>query len=260
MEKIVPMEHIKETFEVINEASHNELRVKPHSGCNHLKTVNNSAIFAEEISEVAANFPIAFLKDPSIGTFKLSALFGLMPEENLFVNEKGDWSGTYIPVALNLDPFGLVLGAQSDEKRITINVNSPCVSKAEGEKLFENQQETPYLASMRKQLNTIVDASIQTDKLIAELVNRNLLTEFKISIEGLSEEPQVIDDLYTINTDEFSYLSKEDVFMFHEMNYWGAIYGIQQSLKQFKKLVQLSNAKTSNSKIKITIYIDGENS
>ena len=253
------MEHIKETFEVIDEASHNKLRVKSHSGCNHLKAVNNSPIFAEEISEVTANFPIAFLKDVSKGTFKLSALFGLMPDENLFVNEKGDWSGTYIPVALNLDPFGLVLDAQSDANRITINVNSPYVSKTEGEMLFVNQQESPYLANMREQLNTIVDASIQTDKLIAELVNRNLLTEFKISIEGLSEEPQVIADLYTINTDEFSYLSKEDVIMFHEMNYWGAIYGIQQSLKQFKKLVQLSNAQKSNSKIKMTIHIDREN-
>jgi hypothetical protein len=47
--------------------------------------------------------------------------------------------------------------------------------------------------------------------------------------------------------------------MFHEMNYWGAIYGIQQSLKQFKKLVQLSNAQKSNSKIKMTIHIDREN-
>jgi hypothetical protein len=254
------MKYIEETFEVINKVSHNELRVKSHSSCNHLKTVNSSAIFAEEIPEVAANFPIAFLKNASTGTFKLSALFGLMPEENLFVNEKDNWTGTYIPVALNIDPFGLVLDAQSDEERITINVNSPCVSKAEGEKLFEKQQETPYLASMRKQLNTIVDASIQTDKLIAELVNRNLLTEFKISIEGLSKEPKVIDDLYTINTDEFSYLSNEDVVMFHKMNYWGAVYGIQQSLKQFKKLVQLSNEQKPQRKIKLTIHIDRENS
>lgn len=254
------MKHTEETFEVINEVQHNDLRVKSHNGCSHLKTLNNSPIFAEEISEIAANFPIVFLKDASTGTFKLSALFGLMPKENLFVNEKGNWTGTYIPVALNIDPFGLVLDAESDEKRITINVNSPCVSKEEGSELFTNQQETPYLTDMRKQLNTIADASIQTDKLIAELVNRNLLTEFKISIDGLSKEPQVIDDLYTINTDEFSYLSNDDVFMFHKMNYWGAIYGIQQSLKQFKKLVQLRNAQTSNNKIKMTIHIDRENS
>jgi hypothetical protein len=254
------MTQIKPSFEVINEAKHKELRVKPNTTCSHLKTVNNSPLFAEEIPEIAANFPIAFLKDASTGMFKLSALFGLMPEENLFVNENGNWTGTYIPVVLNLDPFGLVLDAESDENRIEINVNSSCVSKEEGNQLFENQQETPYLVDMRKQLNTITDASIQTDKLISELVNRNLLTEFKISIEGLSQEPQVIDDLYTINTDEFSYLSNDDVLMFHEYNYWGAIYGIQQSLKQFKKLVQLRNILHPKSKIKVTIHIDRENS
>ena len=253
------MNLIKESFEVINEIEHNELRVKSHNSCSHLKAVNNSPVFAEEISEVAANFPIAFLKDASTGTFKLSALFGLMPEENLFVNEKDNWTAAYLPVALNLDPFGLVLDAESDENRITININSSCISKGEGNELFSNQQETSYLLGMRKQLNTIADASIQTDKLIAELVNRNLLTEFKISIEGLSEEPHIIDDLYTINTDEFNYLSKDDVFMFHQMNYWGAIYGIQQSLKQFKKLVQLRNAQPSNNKIRMAIHIDNEN-
>jgi hypothetical protein len=250
------MKPIKEIFEVINQAEHDELRIKPHSHYAHLKTVNNSPIFAEEIPEVAANLPIVLLKDASAGAFKLLTLFGLIGDENLLVDENNNWTGSYVPVAVNLDPFGLVIDAQSDDKRITLNINSPCISKTEGNKMFENKKETPYLINMRRQLNTIVDASVQTGALIAELVNRNLLTEFKISINGLSNEPQVIHDLYTINTEEFSYLSDEDVVMFHKMNYWGAIYAIQHSMKQFKSLVQLRNKMHPNNKISLEIHID----
>ena len=252
------MSEQKENFQSINNTEHADLCVKDFSDCHHLTNTNYSALVAEEIADMAANCPVVFLKDADSGRFQLSALFGLTPNENLFVNEKGQWLGTYIPVNFNIKPFSTSSADENSEDWLCIDVNSPNVSKSEGKRLFENNTESAYLSQMRQQLETIIDASVQTEKLTQELVNRNLITEFKLIIEGLTEEPEVIHDLYTINVDEFSYLTSEDVFMFHEMNYWGPIYAIQHSMKQFKKLVQLRNARYAKSKIKLTLHFDKE--
>lgn len=249
-----------ENFQAISKAKHTELRVKSFTDCKHLQHYNNSVIVAEEIAEIAASCPVAFLKDEDSGRFQLSAIFGLMPNENLLVNEQGKWLGTYIPVNFNIKPFSASSGDTNAEDWLHIDINSSNVSTTLGHKLFENDVETDYLTQMRQQLESVIDASVQTEKLTEELVNRNLITEFKLIIEGLTEEPQVISDLYTINTDEFAYLTNDDIVLFHEMRYWGAIYAMQHSMKQFKKLVQLRNSRNPNSHIKLTIHIDRENS
>lgn len=248
-----------EDYQVINAVDHADVCVKTGE-FHYLKKLNNSAVVAEEVADVAAECPIVFLRDEASGKFQLSALFGLKPEENLFVDSQGEWSGTYIPVNFSIKPFGTSGETKDEESVLCIDMNSAKVSKEDGKKLFENGVESRYLIGMRQQLETIIDATIQTEKLTAELVNRNLLTECKLVITGLSEEPQVISDLYTINTAEFSFMSKEDVLMFHEMGYWGAVYGIQHSMRQFKKLVKMRNSQYPDSQIKLAVHISREDS
>ncbi|MCJ8294102.1 MAG: SapC family protein [Colwellia sp.] len=252
------MTYQKENFQPLNSTDHANLRVKNISDCGHLKNCNNSVIIAEEITDIAANCPVVLLKDEESGRFQLSALFGLTPSENLFINESGQWLGTYIPVNFNIKPFSTSFDDSNNEKSLVIDVNSPAISTESGVKLFEGNAESSYLIKMRQQVEMIIDATVQTEKLIQELVNRNLLCEFKLIIEGLTEQPEIIEGLYTINADEFPYLTSDDVFQFHQMNYWGVIYAMQNSMKQFKKLVQIRNARYQDSKIKLTIHMDKE--
>jgi len=253
------MSNVNENYHSICATTHADVRIKSNVGCAHLTTLNNSSILAEEVAEMVGSCPVVFLQDEDAGNFQLSALFSLLPDENLFVNQQGHWTGTYIPVGLNLEPFAVFVGAESENDRIKIKRSSTCISKTDGEKLFVNGLESAYLKDMRAQLETVIDASIQTEKFIQNLVNRNLISEFGITLEGLPEGPKVIKGLYTINTDEFPYLTNEDVLLFHEMHYWGPIYAIQHSMKQFKKLVQLHNTRYPNNKIKLTLHVDREN-
>jgi len=252
------MSNTNENHQSICATTHADVRIKTKVDCAHLVTLNSSSLVAEEIAEMAGCCPVVFLQDEDAGSFQLSALFALLPDENLFVNQQGSWTETYIPVGLNMDPFSVFVGAENENDRIKIRASSPCISKTDGEKLFENGQESAYLTDMRAQLETVIDASIQTEKFIQNLVNRNLIAEFGLTIEGLPDGPKVIKGLYTINIDEFAYLTNEDVLMFHEMHYWGPIYAIQHSMKKFKKLVQLHNARHPHTKVKLTLHIDRE--
>ncbi|WP_440873665.1 SapC family protein [Thalassotalea sp. PLHSN55] len=247
-----------ENYQSICATAHADMRIKANVGCTHLAALNNSAVLAEEVAEMSGSCPVVFLQNEEAGSFQLSALFALLPDENLFIDKQGNWTGTYIPVGLNLDPFAVFVGAEKESDRMKIRKDSSRLSTSEGEKLFENGQESAYLTDIKAQLETVIDASVQTERFIQNLVNRNLLSQFAIKIEGLPEGPKVINGLYTINTDEFAYLTNEDVLMFHEMHYWGPIYAIQHSMKQFKKLVQLHNIRHPGVKIKLTLHIDKE--
>ena len=177
------------------------------------------------------------------------------------VNEQGQWTSPYVPVGLNMAAFG-VFGSEENEKdRVKIEPNSPFLSTTEGKPLFDGKDESAFLKDMRAQLETVIDASMQTSTFIESLVNRNLICEFGLTIESLENsdgKPKIIKGLYTINSDEFPYLAAEDVQMFHEMGYWGPIYAIKHSMNQFKKLVQLHNEKHSSEKIKLNVHVDRE--
>lgn len=250
------MSNSSENYQSITLNKHSETHINMSNDYKHLANYNSSSIVAEEIADVAANFPIVLIKDDSTGRFQLSALYGLEQDENLFVDDNNEWLATYIPTGLNVMPFGLFLSEEDESDRIKIDENSAFISNGKGKKLFENGQPSAFYSSMQEQLHTIIDASAQTEHFIENLVNRNLITELTLVIDGLDDKPQVINDLYTINTDEFSYLSQEDVMLFHELHYWGPIYAIQQSLSQFKKLVQLKNKIDSNNNIKLSVHIE----
>ncbi len=252
------MSNITVNHQAIDAAVHADLRVTSNKDFAHLATLNNSSILAEEIAEMVGSCPVVFLQDEDAGRFQLSALFGLLPDENLFVNEQDDWTGTYVPVSLNLGAFAVFAGAENENERVKIDENSPLISKTEGKALFENGKESTFLTDMRAQLETVIDASVQTENFIQNLVNRNLICEFGLTLNGLEGGPKMIKGLYTINTDELAYMAQEDVMMFHEMRFWGPLYAIQHSMKQFKKLVQLHNVKHPEAKISLEVHVDRE--
>lgn len=246
---------INEQFEAIDKQIHGNLKVKPINNVNHLNEKSNAIIVAEEIVDILGDAPIVLLKDAQTGVFKLSAIYGLAKDENLFINTEGAWLGNYIPVTFNMEPFGISIGEDKID-RIKINVNSGCISNTEGHTLFDEGQESKYLTNMRQQLESIIDASLQTDNFMRELVNHNLLAEFKVILETEGGEKRELADLYTINTEELAMLSQEDLTQFHKMNYLGPIYGMQQSIKQFRKLVKLHNNRYPTKKVKAAIHIE----
>ena len=94
--------------------------------------------------------------------------------------------------------------------------------------------------------------------MVEELVNRNLMAEFLLQIEEAGQESRVIRDLYTINVDEFSYMADADVLSFHQLRYWGPIYAIQQSVTQFRRLVQYRDRARPGRKTKLTVHLQRE--
>jgi len=246
-----------ENYQAISPEAHAEFGVVTGSGFGHVAHMSSIGIVAEEAAEVAADHPVVFFKDGESDRFRLSALLGLADGENLFVDSDGRWLGTQIPVGVRMLPFGILFGGDDESQRFRIDVNSPIVSKDGRERLFEGGEETSFLKKQRGFLEVLVDSTIQTEVFIEQLVNRNLLAEFMISVDGVSEKTQVIRDMYTINVDEFDDMSEQDVLEFHKLHYLGVIYAIQQSLTQFRRLIQLRDNRYPQQTISVTVHVQG---
>jgi len=252
------MSNRTEDFQPISEQVNSSLGVLRNAGFRHLAHLSSAAIIAEEVVAVAANCPVVFLKDEASGRFELTALLGLTAGENLFVDSEGAWLGTLMLAGLSVLPFGMDSGCENEAERMLIDMNSPLVSEGRGQRLYENGEETSFLQEQRELLELNVDGFLQSQRLVEELVNRNLITEFMLQVEETDASPRVIRDLYTINVDEFPYMSDKDVVAFHRQHYWGVIFAIQQSLAQFRRLVQWRNRAAPEHKVKVTVHLKRE--
>jgi hypothetical protein len=242
----------------LSNETHANLKVNIASTLSHLKSVNNTSVVAEEIAEIAADCPVVLLKNEETGKFQLSALLGLSALENLLIDDEGKWIGTYIPVGLEIAPFGFFIDKEDEAGRLQIDMNSTFLSDTVGKALYENGTESIFLQQMREQLELIHDASVQTEALIENLVNRNLIAALKVVINADGIEQQIIGDLYTINVDEFAYMANEDIVMFHQMGYWGPVYAMKQSLSQFKRLASLKQQQDQKGKVTVLLHIDSD--
>lgn len=252
------MTNLKENFQPISTQLGPDVRVLTNAGYRHIAHLSNTALIGDEIVAAAANFPIVFLKDEETGRFELSALLGLEAGENLFVDSSGGWRGTHLPKSLGALPFTAFLGREDEAERIQIDLNSPIVSRNEGEPLFSNGKETDYLKVQCERIEALIDGYLQVENMVEELVNRNLIAEFLLQVEEKGKKQRFIRDLYTINVDEFSYLADSDVLAFHKLNYWGPIYAIQQSVTQFRRLIQLRDRINPDRKTKLTVHLKRE--
>ena len=240
----------------LNPDEHASLKVQVPSDYRHLAETNSSAIVVEEVSDVACNFPIAFLRDEESGSFHLNALLGLYAGQNLFTDKTGEWTATYLPSGMSLLPFSFFVEPDVDDQ-LTLDVGSDLVSEEEGVSLFESGEPSQFLSRIREQVSKTVDGYLQTQHFTDLLINMNLLCEFSVELGSGGGEKTVIGDLYTINTAEFAFLSDEDILEFHKLNYWNAIYLIMHSLKQFKHMQGLHNRANKDQQIDLAINLIG---
>ena len=96
-------------------------------------------IVAAEFPKACVAFPIAWVEND--GSYEPIALLGLQETENLFVDARHRWIGTYTPAHFRTQPFRLI---QTDEDRLTLGVREDLgliLDSAAGNPFFNEQGE-----------------------------------------------------------------------------------------------------------------------
>ena len=220
---------------MLNNVDHQDLRVITARGAQYGDQVRSCLTFPLEFRDVQAHYPIVFSKTDDGAGFEPQALFGLQEGENLYLGPDG-WDAPQLPLAMERLPF--LIGRSGTELNIHIDLDSPRVSRSEGEPLFlPYGGSTPYLERIGSLLQTLHDGLSQLPAFIAALERHELLESFVADIELADGSQNRLFGYYTINEDRLLRLSGAALSQLNRDGHLQSIYMVMASLSNLRGLV-----------------------
>lgn len=227
-------------MQILDKDKHRQLKLNSErlfsdSGQSHVVQIT---VF--ELAKVAAEYPIAFIKDRNTGQFHLVALLGLQPKENLFIRD-GQWIGSYIPLQFKASPFVFSTHPQDDSKHLLcVDLDSELISESSGEALFDaDGNQTKLLVDKSEYLSQIMEQSATTQKFINVLIEKELLSPQSLSIKQDNGEEYSLTGLYAINETNLNELSTDSYQNLRQLGFVSPIYACLFSLSRVENLVRL---------------------
>jgi hypothetical protein len=169
------------------------------------------------------------------------ALFGFEDNENLFLTENS-WDATTIPLLVDRLPF--LIGQHGDEMMIHIDMESPRVSKTEGEPVFlEHGGMTPYLENINSMLVTIHQGMQSNAAFVEALVKYELLESFALDVQLDDGSQHRLAGFHTIHEENLGKLDAEALDSLHKADFLAPICYQLASLSNFRALIDRKNAR-----------------
>lgn len=198
-----------------------------------------------QVSELQAlhhEYPLFIKKDPVDGHFFLSALVGLMADENL-LSEHCDTQ----PLMLRRGPFLIGFHASNSaddaEPVAYIDMADSRVNASNGQRLFDDAgAATPFMGAIVERLNSIHQGQSQTQAFVGVLADMELIEPVSLDICLDSGQRIVLKDLYTVGTQTLSELSEQKLCQLHSAGWLPALYALAFSLANVRRLITLKNA------------------
>lgn len=220
----------------IDKVAHKDLKVKPNT-LELLKDQHLAPVVAHEFPSVASQFPIIFVKDQETGQFRVVAMLGLEPGENLFFKD-GKWDATYLPANYRAYPFSLAAMDQEGKNiAVCIDVESDLVSKDEGQALFdEDGEQSAFLKGASDFVTTLVQQNEVTRHFVNYLVEKELLAPQSLTVSSADGKKHDLNGIYRIDEKKFNELSDEDFLELRKRGYLVPIYAHFSSTMQINSL------------------------
>lgn len=223
----------------LNNVDHKDVRIITASGAKYGDDVMAALTFPAEFRNVQAHYPIVFSRDAE-GAFTPLALFGLKDRQNLFlVGEPGNerWDANYVPLMVARMPF--FVGNAANGKSIHLDIDSPRVSRTEGQPLFqEDGRNTEFLDRAIGMLATIDRGIATTQAFVAALQEHDLLESFVIDIHMRDGSKEQFAGFFTVQEQKLAKLGAEALGRLHEQGHLHAIYMVLASLSHFRDLIE----------------------
>jgi hypothetical protein len=242
------MENKMANHALVSPIAHKDVKVITKRSAQYGDNLWYALTFPREFRSVQANYPIFFNKNPNTGKFMSVALFGFKEHENLFLDDDG-WHADYIPASVLRGPFLIGTqtvtedGQEQQKRMLTLDLDNPRVSDAEGEALFlpfgGNSDFLDKTSSMMEALHFgAIDGQVFTAKL-AEL---DLLEPCTLDITLDNEQKNQMIGFYVINEDKLDTLPIEQIQDLRESGYLQAIYMAIASQGNIRALINKKNA------------------
>ena len=218
----------------LNNVEHRDLRIITAHGAQYGDNVMYTLTFPAEFRNVQAHYPIVFAKSNE-GTFTPLALFGFHEGQNLFL--QGDrWDAHYVPLMIQRQPF--LIGNAPNGKVVHIDLDSPRVSRSEGEAIFrEHGGNTEFLERVSGVLGMLHEGIEATPAFTAALLEHNLLESFVLDMQFQDGAQHRFAGFYAIQEERLGKLDAAALGRLHERGYLQPIYMAIASFSNFRGLI-----------------------
>ena len=220
---------------LLNNIDHHDLRVITRKSEALGDAVMLAHTFPAEFRELQAHYPIVYQKTADGLSFQAVALLGLQPGQNLFLGPEG-WDAAYIPLALQRQPF--LIGRDGQGLQVHVDLDSPRLSRSEGEPLFLPQGgTTPYLQQVSAILGAIHEGVQQADDFLRALLANDLLEPFVLQTQDAQGQQQSLSGFYTLHEERLAALDAASLAELHQQGHLHAAYMMLASQSQFRSLI-----------------------
>lgn len=226
----------------LDRTAHKSTRLRlPLADWSIASRLNSIFIAAVEFGDACKEYPLVFVhagndeqNKPLVAPV---AVFGLAPEENLFLQEAG-WRAHYLPAVLRLYPFAMAR-VDADKFAICIDAGWPGLSETEGEPLFAaDGQITELTQNVQKQLEQF-ESEVQRTRLVgSRLLELQLLRDMRFDATLPDGQKLSVDGFLTVDEDKLKGLSDATVVELERSGVLGLIHAHQISLGNMRRLAE----------------------
>ena len=229
---------------ILNNIEHQDIRVIIERSVELGDNVMGVPLLPREFRDAQNDFPIFFHKDPSNGRLVSFAMFGLVEDENLFL-DNGSWNAIYLPLVLEKGPFLIGQQEKSDGDKglvISLDLDHPRVSKTAGEALFlEHGGNSKYIERISHVLDAIHQGQGQTDAFVDAMLEHDLLEPFALNVELNDGSKHRLEGFQTIHEEKLMQLDGDVLMDLNRKGYLHAAYMVVASLSNIRKLIGWKN-------------------
>lgn len=225
----------------LNRTEHKDLRIKPIPNLKFAGTVHSVPLTGVEFPSAARDLPILFGGVTAADAGPM-VLLGLRQNENLYVNDAGQWeANVYIPAFVRRYPFVLAekpVGAEGDDFTVFLDEAYEGFGTVEGERLFkEDGSETELLSNAVKFLGEFQSHITRTQWFMEQLRKHDLLEPRNIRLERGGQSIN-LNGLFVVNEDKLRQLDEKTTHEFLREGVFGWIYAHLLSLTNIDRVSQ----------------------
>ncbi len=224
---------------LLDNNTHRDLRIVTTRGAAWGDDQMTAPVFITEFRDVQAHYPIVFQQADNGPGLQPVALLGLRAGENLFLDAHG-WDAHYVPLALERGPF--MIGRAGPELVIHVDLDSPRISRAEGEPVFlPHGATTDYLERVNSVLLTIHQGVQGVAPFVAALLRHDLLESFVLDVEAADKSQNRLAGFHTINEERLRALDASALDELHAQGYLAAVFMVVASTAHLRDLIERYN-------------------
>ena len=219
----------------LNRVAHAKLRYTPLTNLEFTRKITSVPLMAAEFPLACRQYPIIFMQAAD-GTVGAVAVLSLTEGINSFVDDKGQWTATYVPAFIRRYPFVLAeIPGKPDDFDVAFDEGSGCFHPKKGEPLFDDHGAPSAFLSAQIEFLKNFHAEHQRTRLALETLKADgLLIPYNVDIVRGSDKAQfAVRNALVVDETKLQSLAAEKAATYLKTGLLAMIYAHLISLQSF---------------------------